>query len=630
MAKKGNKESIKITHDFDEFSAFLDQVEEEERSPSPGVETQPSPTYVTRFGEKVTFVHPQYGNAVSVEFLKALSVEVLDYANAKSLENRDVAQFQPLVALPGDILVHVQKNKTVQSDFAGEETNCHVLEAGPHVLFDGERQYVADQYGFVILENNSLSICSPLKISHDMLRVDWLFTAEHPVGVARPMIEFWLADARVKNRAESGLDGLLEACNGGDLSAEAYSIVTGTPPVQGVDGKIEWHVNVDHIAGKILPDGRIDFRERNFVVNVTDGQLLATVRHAVKGKPGKDIYGRLLQPEHGVSVHLAAGENVRREKNDTETLFYSALDGAVHHFQDKLEVTNVLTLPDGVNFETGNIDFSGDIIVYGGVRSGFTVQAGGDIIVTEDVENGAILEARGNIVVGTSISGKRTKVVSGLCVKAQFVNEATVRAKTDILLGSYAWHAKLRALGEIKVNRSTDITGGAIIGGEAWATQRIDVHVAGADAWIQTELIAGILPEQTEKLEQLKKSIEAKNIHIRQILDFFELSSIDLNKLKRIIEQAEGIVRKRMAIRAKYLAKSGKELQQLIAEKSRLIDEIGPAPDNAEICIREKAYPNVLFCIGPSRRNQERTIGPTLFKLQNEKLVQLSFASSTN
>lgn len=623
--KESKGDKIKLSHDFDAFAEFLETVDHNEESPVVEEKTGSNLRFVHQNGDNVVFVHPQHGHIISVGFLQTLTIEVLDYTKTKDIEIRDLSQFQPLVALPGDILARsTDDGQAADETVSAENVEAVLLEAGANVRIDSRGQYIADQYGFIVLNGKAISILSPLKISHDMLRVDWLVVDEHPAGVDRQMLEFWLSDATVKKQPDNLISDILKRMDEGVLQSGAHTIVRGTPPVHGEDGHIEWFVQVDYIAGKLLPDGRIDFRERNFVVTVSRGQMLARLRRESNGTAGKSIFGRYLPAKNGVPVHLVAGENVRRESEERGAVYYAEKDGAVHVFHNKVMLTEVLTLPNGVNFETGNVDFSGDVIVYGIVESGFTVRAGGDIVVTESVENGALLEAQGNVVVGTSISGRRTSVSAGLSIKAQYINESTLKAGNDIILGSYALHAKLRAIGMIQVNKSTGKHGGAIIGGEAWGSEKIDVYFAGAEAWVQTELIAGIRPEQIERLDELKESIGEKNKHLRQILDYFGLTNIDLNKLKEMIENAEGVARKGMAIRAKYLAKTGKDLQELLAEKAKLVAEIGPAPDNAEILIRESAHPNVTICIGKSRRKLElNVLGPARFQLRNDTLTRV-------
>ncbi|WP_163337756.1 DUF342 domain-containing protein [Desulfopila sp. IMCC35008] len=633
MKKKSeNSRSFKLSHDFDAFAEFLDKVEQTDDVAN-DTDVAPEICFHNSTGVVIVFNHPQDGHTISAGFLMASTIETLDYYNEKISNNLEFNEFKPLIAFPGDKLAGPDDSFSGEAETIEEEdtikpkNNRHLL-TGAHVRENERSELIADQYGFVTLNEGKLSIQSPLKVSKDLLRLDWLLPGEHPQGrITLPMLEFWLQEAavRISPDHQKTLMALIENINNGIFAAGANTIVRGVSPIHGEDGFIQWHIDIDQSPGKLLDDGRIDFRERNFVVNVTKDQRVATVIPPTKGTPGIDIFGNEVAADDGKILQLVAENNVRTEQNELETSYFSEMDGAIHLYKDTLSVTNVLTLEEGVNFGTGNIDFAGDVVVIGIVLSGFSVCAGGDIIVTDSIENGAFLKARGNIVIGVAINGMNTMVQSGLSLRTQYVNEATVKAGTDIIIGSYARHAKLRAIGVIQVNRSIELLGGAIIGGETWATQKIIIHTAGSEAWVRTELIAGILPEQIEKLDQLKENIEAKNTHIRQILDYFGIANIDLKKLKAMIENAEGMNRKSMALRAKYLANAGKQLQQLLTEKAALVTEIGPAPVDAEIQIQKSVYPNVIVRLGSKKRSIDSALGPTCFQIDNEKIKSAPF-----
>lgn len=630
VKRTGKKEVVKLFHDFDAFEQFLDDIEASENGSGVKEPSAPKKIFLGPGGGVIDFLHPREQHPVSTGFMRAASIELQDYIKAKELHGRDFLQFLPLVALPGDILARetcpaspVEALAQPPPNDYHQDESALSLKPGGHVKLTPKGEYISEQYGFVSLESNRLSVLSPLKISRDQLRVDWLIPPDHPqdVDVDRQMLDFWLATVGVKTELESALPDLMRAVNEGTLAAGHYLIASGQPPVHGEDGKIEWYVDIHQSIGRELPDGRIDFREQNYVVNVDAGQTVARLKPATRGIPGRDIKGRVQPANAGKPGQLFAGDHIRQERVGSEILYIAEMDGALHHINDRLFVTNVLVLPSGVNYQTGNIDFAGDVIIQGAIASGFSVRAGGDVIVTDSVENGSVIESQGSVNVARSISGKRTFVKAAVNVRAQYVVEATIKAGHDILLANYSMHAKLRAIGIIQVKKGVGEYGGSIMGGETWATQGIDIFTAGTVAWIKTELIAGILPEQTEKLDKLQASIEGKNIHINQILDYFGLVNIDLNKIRSKIEHAEGMVQKSMALRAKYLAKAGKALQNLLTEKAELVAEIGPAPENAEIKIRESVYPNVIVCIANKRRKLESEMGSITFQLQQDKLV---------
>jgi uncharacterized protein len=627
MTKESDhRKEFKLTHDFDALTEFLDEIE----NPDEGDFSDDSDInieFLAQNGDKILFLHPQLGHHVSAGFVIAHSTETINFIKADNFYDQDFSRFQPLIALPGNKLAIKAAPKSSSSSESEEhlkkdrKIERRKLKNGTNVAINDSCEFIAEQYGFIILRNGTLSIISPLYVPHDKLRIDWILSPDMPTDINRQMIEFWLSDAGIASLPGESLNDLIESIQAGIYEPGHYAVFSGNPPVPGEDGKIEWLVDIHLSPGKELPDGKIDFRERNYVVSVTEGQMLGVLKPPTQGTPGSNIFGLPLPARDGIPLQIEDGEYVRKEEKNEDIVFFSEINGAFHFDNKTVFITDVLILPEGVNYKTGNISFGGDVVVEGNVESGFSIKAGGDIIITESVEDGSTIEALGKITVGSFINGNRVIIKAGLSVYAQYVNEAVIKAGRDIILGNYVRHAKLRAQGLIKVKKNYGKLGGSLVGGESWAGQKIDVHIAGSEVWIKTELVAGISPKQAEKLDQIQESIEEKNNHMRQILGHFGLLDIDLKKLKSIIESEQGIKKKSMALRAKYLVKTGKQLQMLLAEKVEIEDKAGPTPKDAEVVIREKAHPSTIIAIGKSKRKIDSTTGPTRFYLQNDVMV---------
>ena len=101
----------------------------------------------------------------------------------------------------------------------------------------------------------------------------------------------------------------------------------------------------------------------------------------------------------------------------------------------------------------------------------------------------------------------------------------------------------------------------------------------------------------------------------------FGIATVDLKKIKGLIEQAGGVTGKSMALRAKYLAKAGKIMQDLLVQHSKLKTEIGPAPTHAAMVVREKVYPNVTIRIGNKKKEIKRGMGSATLELEHDELT---------
>ncbi len=549
---------------------------------------------------------------VSLQILEERSSAMQILLGSEELETSDLEKFRDMVVFPGDLLAYEAKED------ASEHTNpehTSILEPGPNVRLSSRGEYFARRYGFVCLLNDTLSVLSPIRIDRNRVKADWLIPPKHPVGLEKNMLELWISKENILLDPIENIDQLIDDLNTKTLEPDVYTIVSGTAPLEGTNGRIEWQVNVTKSSGTIDADDHMDFRERNYVVNVSANQPVAKLIPPTNGKTGLDLTGEEIPVSDGVPVKLKAGDNIITEKDDQTVTFISAIDGVLHYNGFQVSVAKILVLPGGVDYETGNIDFSGDVVVLGQVTAGFTVKAAGNVIIHDTVERGCRIIAQGDITVAKGIVGDRTFVKAGGTILAQNVHEATIQAGQDIILENYSLHAKLWSCGFIRVKKGTGQQGGSIMGGEAWASDGIDVYVAGSHAWKETKLTTGILPDTIEELVILDKGIEVKNIQSKQLLDFFGLATINPDKIRDLIKKAEGVRRKSLALRAKYLSKVGKDLKGLLNDKQEVLESIGPPPEHVEIRIRRKAFPNVIIGLGDQHQHLDTEQGKTRFKL---------------
>ncbi|MBU2431558.1 MAG: DUF342 domain-containing protein, partial [Proteobacteria bacterium] len=155
---------------------------------------------------------------------------------------------------------------------------------------------------------------------------------------------------------------------------EKICIAQGEEAVPGEDGVIQFHFQTDYTnAGKINEDGTIDFRNRGDIPYTTEGVLLAEKKPAKQGNPGITVSGTSIPIDEVVDPVFSAGTGARMSED--ENCIYATISGQPH--LDKLGTISVnpeLVIPKDVDYETGNIDFKGNITVKGMIKEGFTVK----------------------------------------------------------------------------------------------------------------------------------------------------------------------------------------------------------------------------------------------------------------
>ena len=117
---------------------------------------------------------------------------------------------------------------------------------------------------------------------------------------------------------------------------------------------------------------------------------------------------------------------------------------------DKVFVSNIYEVED-VDASTGDINYDGNVLVKGNVRSGYTIIAKGNIEVNGVIE-GAVLRTDGDILLKRGIQGmgKADVECEGNLV-AKFIENARVVAGGFIQADSIM-HSKVSAKGEIEIS----------------------------------------------------------------------------------------------------------------------------------------------------------------------------------
>jgi uncharacterized protein len=495
-------------------------------------------------------------------------------------------------------------------------------EAGEQVAFaDGE--FRAEGYGYLCLEEEQLSVAVPVWIDPQGMEAHWLLLDEEAQPVTTEMVLARLEDLGVVEGIEE--DVIVAVCaraRGGEQACGAERIAAGVFPEDGEDVRIEILVDTQQTAGEKREDGSIDFKEVNFASNVRQGQLIARRIPPIPGVPGRDVRGGTLAAVGELDRPLKPGENVEVRREEGIELFYATVSGALREHGDEIGVTKLLRIQGGVDFKTGNLDFDGEVCVEGSVVQGFAVKATGDITITDTVEPGATVTAGRNLTVGRGIVGRKTKVTAEGNVRAQFVQEGMVTAGRDILLGSYAYQARLRAGRRMIVSRGEGTRGGSLAGGQTWALNAIDVCFLGSENHTPTALMAGVNPQHIRKLDGLKESVDASFTQLRRLLSQFGLARVDVAQIKNMIAAAVGPRRKLLAGKAQKLGQVVQIYQKQLLARQQLEKQIAEEMQGAEIRAQDQAFPGVFLQLGEHRLKLTEAVASPCFHVVDGHLVE--------
>lgn len=291
-----------------------------------------------------------------------------------------------------------------------------------------------------------------------------------------------------------------------------YRIAEATLPVQGNDASIEYHFDINVTAKpKLNEDGSVDFHQLGNIKPIQEGDLLATLTPARKGKEGLSVTGAKLLPNKVKPKNLRFGRNITLSEDRCQ--IFSEVSGHVSLIDDLVMVSNIYEVPANVDASTGDIEYNGTVVVAGNVMTGYKIEATGDIVVNGVVE-GATLIAGGNIVLKRGMQGmSRGTLEAEGNITAKFIENGTMKCKGDVQCDAIL-HSQVDCEGKISVLGRK----GLINGGHVRTYGTIEATQLGSTMGTTTvvEVMSDVelikqLNEINEKIEENRSAINKMN-----------------------------------------------------------------------------------------------------------------------
>ena len=344
-----------------------------------------------------------------------------------------------------------------------------------------------------------------------------------------------------------------------------YTMAEYLPLVEGSNAVITYHFNTN-LTGKpkMYEDGSVNFHELDVISPVCKDDLLATLKPAVQGTPGMDVYGNILKPASVKVQFLKQRKNIYLSEDGLR--LHSMVNGHVSLVDNQVFVSNNYEVPSNVDASTGNIKYNGDITVQGNVNTGYRVEATGDIIVNGVVE-GAYLIAGGQIILMRGIQGMGRGVLeAGTNIISKFIESAEVHAGGTITAEAIL-HSHISAKGDITVGGKR----GFISGGEVKSATAIIAKTAGSVMGTVTLLEVGVDPEILQKYHSVEKNSVEKQKEIASLLQ-----QITLVAKKMKSGGGQNVSSALMSLNNERVLKEQelKELQKELAEYNLMFNEM--------------------------------------------------------
>ncbi len=214
-----------------------------------------------------------------------------------------------------------------------------------------------------------------------------------------------------------------------DIGVKTFIVAKGKKEIDAEPSETTYHFQTrDLTAGELQDDGKMDFKKRGGIPHVEEGHLLAERTEARIGKPGVDIFGENIEIGTVEENFFQCGTGTFMDEKNLK--IFAQLSGEPRlSFNGTVSVYKEYLVDNDVGYETGHIDFDGNVVVAGKVNTDFEVKG---INISAQEVLGAKIEAEGDVHVEGGIIGGDIKAQGK--VTAKYVKDSRILSIGDIII----------------------------------------------------------------------------------------------------------------------------------------------------------------------------------------------------
>ena len=366
----------------------------------------------------------------------------------------------------------------------------------------------------------------------------------------------------------------------------SYAIAKGIPPIEGKHASIEYFFNTNpNTKPKLNEDGSVDFFNLSTISKCKKGDILATLTPEVKGKNGMRVTGEKVLPREVRTMKLKYANNISLTEDGLSIM--ADVDGHVSLVDDKVFVSDVYEVVD-VDTSTGNIEYVGNVLVKGNVKTGFKVRAQGNVEVRGVVE-GAEINASGNVTIARGFNGMGRGVINARgSVVLKFVENGTINCIGNVTAEAIM-HSNVTTEGSIEVTGKK----GCIVGGTIKALGNVSAKTVGSEMGGDTVIDVGVDPSLKLKVQELEGKIKKEKESIEKLVPIIASFTQKIKEGKQLsIDQTRYF---------NDLTKQYKEeteyFKKLNDEYDEAVEEIDGMPTDSCVMVSGNVYPGTMLTV---------------------------------
>ena len=496
----------------------------------------------------------------------------------------------------------------------------------------GKNVRLADQtlaatiFGYLFIEDETISVLPPVWISPNKMTAYYINLPQiggpkypSPEQLGNILSLLGVKEECRKTDLITQMYGKLQA---GQLSAKTVEIAVAVQPIPGRNAKFSLCLDLGKKSGTLRNDGSLDMRERNAVVSIPEGAIIARKLLMTKGVNGFDLFGKTLKARNGFDQSISTDANIRVEPRDDDTaLYFSKRAGNVNFIRNHLSISDILEVKGDVDYNTGNLDVKSALLIRGSVLSGFKVKAKGNVEIIGSIDNGAMVIAEGDLTVGKGIMGEDTRVIVLGRLRTTFIQDAAVLVRGDAIIDSYLYNCALRSYGIISILKGQGKKSGRASGGIVSSSKEIQLSSAGNPSNTKIVLAIQADPELSGQLKKLMEQEQACKENAAKISRTLPFDTFATEQIKAFLANLD---QKKKGMVVKLLTNLNtliKQQKMLHEQREMLRAQIDKAMYDAKIRVTQTVFQGCEIQFGDKKLLIKEDLGPSVFELRDGNII---------
>lgn len=359
-------------------------------------------------------------------------------------------------------------------------------------------------------------------------------------------------------------------------------IAVGQDCVEGSDGYFEFLFNRDFSrAPKILPDGSADYYSMNTISTVAEGDEIAIYHHCTAGKDGFNVKGAPQAAKRVRDLPPLLGKGFTRSEDGDH--YTADIAGKIELVQERVMISPIYEIQSDIGVQTGNIDFNGDVVIHGMVKTGMSIKATGSVTIDGIVENASINAGKDIILKSGLMGNSQATLKTKGNLFAKFIEYATLDIRGTI-------NAEVLLNCDVVCGEKLIITGarGSVVGGSIRAISGVEANQIGNDMETKTMVAVGAEVEVYRRMKVLEHKVKSADQAIESINN--QIAEIEKKEKANmsVVDRPKSDPRKVALLRMKV-----KEATTLSRDKEEMaeLNDIVSRAEGAQIVVFGNVYP---------------------------------------